>query len=334
MRKTRQPSADFDNPWKEMLDKYFRQFMLMFFPAVHDEIDWDQGYELLEQELNRIAASAKTGKRFVDKLVKVCRKDGTKTYVYIHIEVQSQKDHDLPKRVYVYHSLIFLRFGMPVMSLVVLGDDIPDWQPSHFGYNIWGCELSLTYQTVKLLDYANRTDEWKESRNPFALFVLAHLKTLETGKDPQKRFHYKEAVTKELLDFGMPLQDVQTLFKCIDALMSLPKELELEYLERSYAYQEEKKMPFLAPFEIIMMEKGILQGRQEGKKEGKKEGIWLGSLQEAQNTVLDILSDEFGNLPAPLVKSVHSMKDVNELRNLRKQALKVKSLEEFKQLLQ
>jgi len=31
-------AADFDSPWKEAIDAYFRPFMALFFPAVHDRV--------------------------------------------------------------------------------------------------------------------------------------------------------------------------------------------------------------------------------------------------------------------------------------------------------
>ena len=35
--------ADYDSPWKEMLDGYFPAFMAFFFPAAAAEIDWSRG---------------------------------------------------------------------------------------------------------------------------------------------------------------------------------------------------------------------------------------------------------------------------------------------------
>jgi hypothetical protein len=42
-----------------------------FFPEVHQLIDWTKIPESLEKELKRITASAKTKKRFADKLYSV-----------------------------------------------------------------------------------------------------------------------------------------------------------------------------------------------------------------------------------------------------------------------
>jgi len=32
--------TDYDSPWKEMLERYFPEFMAFFFPKAHHEIDW------------------------------------------------------------------------------------------------------------------------------------------------------------------------------------------------------------------------------------------------------------------------------------------------------
>ena len=64
-------TANYDEPWKEALTEYFEAFLYFFFPEVHQLIDWTQIPESLEKELKRITASAKTKKRFADKLYSV-----------------------------------------------------------------------------------------------------------------------------------------------------------------------------------------------------------------------------------------------------------------------
>ncbi|MDB9408227.1 hypothetical protein PN434_06720 [Microcystis aeruginosa CS-558/01A06] len=56
----KQPTANYDEPWKEALTEYFEAFLYFFFPEVHQLIDWTQIPESLEKELKRITASAKT----------------------------------------------------------------------------------------------------------------------------------------------------------------------------------------------------------------------------------------------------------------------------------
>jgi len=72
MRKQR---SDFDGAWKEILERYFSEFMAFFFPQAHREIDWSRRIEFLDKELRQVARHAGRGRYAVDKLVKVWRKD-------------------------------------------------------------------------------------------------------------------------------------------------------------------------------------------------------------------------------------------------------------------
>lgn len=40
-----------DNIWKEVLDDFFRYFMLFFFPDYYRDVDWKKGYESLDKEM-------------------------------------------------------------------------------------------------------------------------------------------------------------------------------------------------------------------------------------------------------------------------------------------
>jgi len=38
-----EPPDDYDSPWKEVLERYFEDFMAFFFPEAHADIDWAKG---------------------------------------------------------------------------------------------------------------------------------------------------------------------------------------------------------------------------------------------------------------------------------------------------
>lgn len=179
--------SDFDSPWKEALDSFFEVFLEFFFPAIYAEIDWSRGHEMLDQELQQVVREAKLGRRHVDKLVKVWRTDGAETWVLIHVEVQSQVDEDFARRMYVYNYRVFDRYNREVASLAVLADERTDWRPNEFRYSLWGCTAGLKFPVVKLLDHASDEAALEKHANPFALVVLAHLKTQQTQADPTTR---------------------------------------------------------------------------------------------------------------------------------------------------
>ncbi|MGB3654026.1 MAG: hypothetical protein WBA41_22840 [Rivularia sp. (in: cyanobacteria)] len=150
------PNTEYDSPWKEIIQLYFEDFMLFFFPQVHSQIDWSRGFEFLDQELQQVVRDAELGKRLVDKLVKIYRIGGEESWLLIHLEVQAQEKDNFPERMFVYNYRIFDRYKRPVASLAVLADSSSTWRPSQFGYELFGCTVDFKFPVVKLLDYQQR----------------------------------------------------------------------------------------------------------------------------------------------------------------------------------
>ncbi|WP_448571876.1 hypothetical protein [Trichothermofontia sp.] len=138
-------------------------------------------------EPQKIVPAAERSKRFADKLVKVWLRDGTETWILIHIEVQGRKDPHFPERMYVYNYRISDRYNRPVLSLAILGDTHPHWRPQAYRQEILDCRLEFHFPSVKLLDYCNRIAELEASPNPFAIVVLAHLQSLTSKRNLQQR---------------------------------------------------------------------------------------------------------------------------------------------------
>jgi hypothetical protein len=251
---------DYDNPWKEAIQLYFEPFIEFYFPKIYPLIDWSKPPEFLDKELPKIVRDSQTGKQYVDELVKVWQKNGLETYVLIHIEVQSQKDQELPKRIYFYNTRISDHYGKPVVSLVILADNSPNWKPTEYRQEIWGCEIVLKFLVSKIREYP--LEELETSNNPFAIITLAHLTTQKTKNKPKIRYEGKLKLVRKLYQGGYSKQDILELFRLIDWIINLPKnwtdqfQLELEKLE------EEQKMPYVTSIERRALEKGEAEVKQ------------------------------------------------------------------------
>ena len=110
----------------------------------------------------------------------------------VHVEVQGQYEADFAKRMYVYNYRLFDRYNRQVVSLAVLADDRKRWRPRRYRTELWGCEERFTFPRVKLLDYADQEEALAASANPFAIVVLAYLKTRATRKHPDDRLLLRE----------------------------------------------------------------------------------------------------------------------------------------------
>ena len=303
--------SNFDLPWKDMLENYFEEFMSFFFPQAYNDIEWEKHYELLDTEFQQIAQEAEIGKRTVDKLIKVWRKDGEESWVLIHVEIQSQKETDFAKRMYVYNYRIFDRYNRFVASFAVLSDENTNWRPSQFGYKIWGCNVGIEFPVIKLLDYRDQWDKLEKSKNPFAVVVMAHLKTQDTRSNYEERKAWKFYLSRRLYERGYKRGDIIQLLRFIDWIMRLPKDLENGFWQDIHRYEEEKNMPYIMSIEQSAIKRGIEQG--------------------VRQMLLDALDVKFEVVPENLIEHISNITDKNILKALHHYAIKCSSLEEFEE---
>ena len=299
-------STDYDSPWKEALDVYFRPFLAFCFPLIHDDIDWSRGVEPLDKELQQIAPRAVQGRRYVDKLVKVWRKNGREVWVLLHVEVQTQRQRGFARRMDGYNHRIRDRYDRRVVSVAVLADDDPNWRPDRFEDELWGWSQRMTFPAAKLLDYAGREAELEAETNPFARVVLAHLKALETRRDPEGRRLWKVRLVRGLYERGFKAEDVRQLFRLIDWLMDLPKRENKRFWQEVQQMEEERIMPFVTTPERFGMEKGFLL------------------------VVEDLLRDKFGEEGVQLLPEIIALDDPDKFRAMTLSISKATTLEEVR----
>lgn len=333
--------ADYDSPWKAMLEGFFQEFMTFFFPAIAKEIDW-RGYEFLDKELQQVVRDAEVGRRIADKLVKVKRLDAPQElWVFIHIEVQGFYETSFEERMYVYNYRLFDRYHQPICSLAVLADERADWKPTRFQYEIWGCQETLTFPVVKLLEYRAREAELEASENPFALIVLAYLKTLETKQQPELRLDWKVRLFRLLYQRGSSKQDSLELMRFLDWVMVLPDALAQRFETTIAEDEEARKVQYVTSFERIGMEKGVQQGLQQGIQQGIQQGLQQGlrqgrergQLEQSRIAVIDVLNIRFKVVPTTIITMLLQCEDVMWLQKLLQQAVTISSLAEFEIML-
>jgi len=75
---------------------------------------------------------AEIGRKHADKLVRVWSLQDEPFHVMIHIEVQSDKDLNFPKRMYIYNYRIFDKSYRPVTSPAILADEVNSWRPNGY----------------------------------------------------------------------------------------------------------------------------------------------------------------------------------------------------------
>ncbi len=309
--------SDFDNPWKDVLEHFFCHFLAFFFPGAHTAIDWTRNYESLDKELQQIVSESELGLRLADKLFKVWLKDGQEAWILVHVEIQNQRDAGFAERMFVYNYRIYDRYRKPVISLAVMGDAEPTWRPDQFSYGMFGCSMGIRFPVVKLVDYANRAEELETVQNPFAAVVLAQLKTQETRADPSGRLAWKFRLVKSLYGRGLDAEQVRLLFKFLDSMMILPRQLEKALSVDVAAFERERSMPYVSSIERIAREEGEIKGKADAKVE----------------TLLRLLSKRFKTaIPAELEVCIRSTADLTKLDAWIDSSVEASDLADFRQM--
>jgi len=307
---------DYDSPWKDIIEIYFPQFLEFFFPKVYDEIDWSlpQPYEFLNQELQQLEADAKIGKRLADKVVKVWLKNGEQIWIIIHLEVQGKYEKIFPNRMWTYHYRLYDRHQQKVVSLAILADDNPHWRPNKFTYEMAGCQVSLEFPIVKLLDFADRWEYLEQSTNPFAIVVMAHLKTIETKKKPQARYNWKVTLFRSLYERGFKRKELIDLYRFLDWIMTLPEGLEIDFKTEVTKQEASRNMRYVTNIERF--------------------GIQEGALKTNRKNTIEVLEIRFNNIPEYLREKINSLNNVSILERLHRQAILIESIPAFEEFLE
>ena len=82
---------------------------------------------------------------------------------------------------------------------------------------------------------------------------MAHLKTKATTGNPPEREAWKWRIIRGLYERGLTKTDVIKLFKIIDTMMTLPKELQTGLVRKIRSFEEEKKMPLISPMALAKL---------------------------------------------------------------------------------
>ncbi|MGE0490490.1 MAG: transposase [Vulcanimicrobiota bacterium] len=304
-------AQEYDSPWKEALHVYFPQFLELLFPEVYLAIDWSLGWQVKETELLSPAA----GPRRVDVLMQVTMTGGMATLILIHIEVQNQTKQDFPERLFDYHYRIRLGLGLPVCTLVVLGDPSPTWRPDSYQEELLGCRHRLDFPVVKLEEFRADLPALEQSKNPFGPVVAAHLHTRTGGPDSDRRQRAKQRLVRQLHKSGFSSKDIRQLFRLIDWFLRLSERQAGVFWHNLEIYERKNNMPYITSVERIGIKKGLQQGLEQGLEQGRVEGRTEG-LREAVRTVL------MGRFPEVAEETLSCLDELTDRERLSSLALK------------
>src|SRR5258705_688928 len=169
-----------------MLEVIFDDLLRFIFPEADSIFDMQKGFEFLDKELSEMypEPEKQAQTRYVDKLVKVHRKDGEEECLLIHIEVQGYCDPDFSRRMFKYYCRIFERYDRAVTAIAIFAGRNKSTMHDCYKLDFLGTQLLYRYNTLRVIDYSD--ERLQISNNPFALVLLIAKKALQAGTDLER----------------------------------------------------------------------------------------------------------------------------------------------------
>src|SRR5699024_10656908 len=108
-----------DRLFKTLIHTYFQEFMQLFFPKFHSEIDFSLIRPLSEEMFTDVFKGVK---RQAD-IVLETKLRGQDSFIIIHVEPQSTYDKNFNKRMFQYYTLLYNKYGKPILPIAVYSYD-------------------------------------------------------------------------------------------------------------------------------------------------------------------------------------------------------------------
>jgi hypothetical protein len=189
--------------------------------------------------------------------------------------------------MFVYHTLLFLQYRRPIVSLAILTDGQAGWRPSSYTYDHWGCAIDFRYPVVKLLDWRGREADLAQSVNPFAQIALAQLAALTSHSQTTSLAETYRTVVRQLYRAGYSQTYALTLMMFMDWVLALPDDI------TTMAEQE------IANEEGIAVERLKSRWEERAEERGLARGLEQGLEQGQRHLVLRLLERRCGPLDGP-----------------------------------
>ena len=166
------------------------------------------------------------------------------------------------------------------------------------------------------MDYETQWNWLEQSRNPFAVVVMSHLKTRETTDSAIDRKTWKVRLVKRLYELGHSRSEVLNLFRFVDWVMILPEGLKRTFWEELRTYEEERKMPYITSVEQIGYDRGLQVGEESGVEKGQR------------SLILRLLNCKLGVLPDRTIDRINKL-SITRLESLGEALLDFSAIEDL-----
>lgn len=256
-----------DALWKGIIESLIDDFLVFFFPALIDQIDFERGIEFLDTELQKLIPDNSGSNRHADKLIKVWLKNGQEIWFLIHVEVQGYQDPYFAQRMFECRYRIRDKYQCLVTGLAIYTDWERTYHYTEFEETFLGSKLSYQFNTYVLRDHPLK--KLASNPNPFAAVMEAAWQHLDKPKEEQDLRALKLDLIRRLKLRNIPKEKIGWIIEFIRYIVPFTNsEIQANF---------EQDLITLTQADIPMgIREAILDDvRKQGVREGIEQGIEL-----------------------------------------------------------
>jgi hypothetical protein len=163
---------DHDRLFKELLSVFFLEFIALFFPEVHADLD-PASIEFLDKE---VFTDVTSGEKHTADLVVKARWRGAAWFFLFHVEPQAYSKEPFHQRMFQYFARLYEKFKMPIYPIAIFSYNSPKrLEPDVHRVDFPGFTvLEFRFRVIQL----NRLN-WRDflrQENPVAIAMMAKMK--------------------------------------------------------------------------------------------------------------------------------------------------------------
>ncbi len=316
------PNIDHDALFKELLTTFFADFIQLFFPKLHQSIDWST-LVFLDKEL---FGEPESGQRLrVDLVARVSRKPTTtrskreSLCLLIHLEHQAQPQSHFAPRMFYYFCHLSRSYREPIFPIALFSYAKPRRpEPNRYKIEILGRKiLDFRYHSIQL----NRLN-WRDfmrTPNPIASALMAKMQI-----DIADRPLVKLQCLRLLATLKLDAVKQHLIFGFVEVYLKL-NQAENQRFQQELTQvnpQEEKAV-------LELTNQFIEEGKEIGLRLGREQGIESGLRRAA----ISIAQAKFGADAQPVIELLNVSSSESSLMRFIDSATRGSSLDDLLSLL-
>lgn len=248
-----------DQMFKELIHHFFSEFLEVFFPQVHEYVDFSSIKPMSEEFFTDLLAGEN---RRADIVIEAKIKSED-SLVIIHVEPQSSPQKNFHERMYQYFSLLYNKYKKPIIPIALFSYDEKRTEKDQFVMKFPFFHV-FTFNFLKLELRQKNWRSYIQSNNPVAAALLSKM-----GYRKDERVQVKKEFLRMMLKMELNPARARFINDFFETYLTLEEREEEELMnEISDLDNADEFMKLPNSWE----EKGIEKGKQEVALELLKEG--------------------------------------------------------------